>query len=572
VAAHAHPRGRDVKARPPAPPTPLVANNFEVLGHHGLGAKDTFGDVWVHGNYAYVGTWSSPCLGRGVRIVDVSNLEKPKMVGKLAMRRGTSAEDVVVRNVTTASFTGDLLAVGIQRCGPNRRLDEQKFGIELWDVGDPTRPRKLADLGLDTGGGGVHELDLFQRGGNVYALLATPFSEFFDPPGGDVVIADVTDPSSPVVVAAWGAGAAGLTPGGFHGIGSFSASFAHSVRASVDGTKALVSYWDLGVITLDISDVTKPTLVGRTTFPEGVLADGDLHSLSEYHAGPRRLLLTNDEDIDPRSPARILYGSSVGIGTESPGGSPLWLEAGRQLLGPVVQADKHGCEPGDYPKSADGSIVVVRTPFPLFDPEPGEEPLCTQEQQDATAAEAGATAVVHELISTATSPQWWDFGDVDIPVVFTDSGTAQGMVTSGVAVLQATPPSYGFLRVYDAASGQQVAKFDAAPNVHTLPAPAGDWTIHNNEIIGRRSYASWYSNGIIALDLSPLHAAVPSDPVMVGQFVPPGARSRTPALIGNVAQVWGVFIREADGVIFASDMNSGLWIVRPVGAAAPSSA
>ena len=33
---------------------------------------DVNGDVWVHGNFAYVGTWAIPCTGTGVRIVDVS--------------------------------------------------------------------------------------------------------------------------------------------------------------------------------------------------------------------------------------------------------------------------------------------------------------------------------------------------------------------------------------------------------------------------------------------------------------------------------------------------------------------
>jgi len=34
--------------------------------------------------------------------------------------------------------------------------------------------------------------------------------------------------------------------------------------------------------------------------------------------------------------------------------------------------------------------------------------------------------------------------------------------------------------------------------------------------------------------------------------------------------VWGVYVRD-DGVIFASDMVTGLWIVRPTGPAAPVS-
>jgi hypothetical protein len=40
---------------------------------------------------------------------------------------------------------------------------------------------------------------------------------------------------------------------------------------------------------------------------------------------------------------------------------------------------------------------------------------------------------------------------------------------------------------------------------------------------------------------------------MIGQFVPPGE---------PFAEVWGVFIGD-DELIYASDLGSGLWIIRP---------
>jgi len=107
--------------------------------------------------------------------------------------------------------------------------------------------------------------------------------------------------------------------------------------------------------------------------------------------------------------------------------------------------------------------------------------------------------------------------------------------------------------------------------VHALPQPFGDWSIHNNEVIGTRSYASWYSNGIVALDLRPLDRSTPRDPLLVGQFVPPPGSSPVPFLDGRTL-IWGVAIRpEAHGAptIFADDMNTGLWIIRPEGPAAP---
>jgi hypothetical protein len=557
--------GRDQAGRP-APGA--VTDNFKVLGHDDLGDSDSNGDVWVQGDFAYVGTWARPCTGRGVKIIDVSNLRHPRMIGTLASRFGTSAEDIVVRRVATTGFTGDLLAVGIQRCSPDPSLNNQQFGVELWNVTDPNHPSRLSSLGVTNGGGGVHELDLFQRGSKAYALLATPFSEWFDPvPGGDFRIVDVTDPRNPRQVGQWGAGAHGLAPGPYAGQGSFGAAFAHSARLSTDGRRAYVSYWDLGVLTLDISDVTNPTLVSRTRYaPE---ADGDAHSVTEYRGERSLFLLQNDEDFDPRSPARIRYGTrGNGIASESPGGTALWLAPGHAVAAAVVPAANEGCVASDYPAATRGGIALVRTLFTFFDPTPGADPRCSQAEQDAAAAAAGAVAVVHDFISTSTSPQWWDFGDVAIPVLFTDHATAGGMKAAGRATLQANPPTWGFLRVFDARSGKQVAEFSALPHVRELPTPTGDWSIHNTEVRGDRAYSSWYSNGIVALDLSPLNQREPDNPRMVGQWVPPGAPSHTPVLHSGVAIVWGVAIRESDGVMFASDMNSGLWIVKPTGPAA----
>jgi hypothetical protein len=546
--------------------------NFTVLGHTDLGAVDTNGDVWVHGDFAYVGTWAEPCLGLGVKVVDVSDLTNPSLVGKFAARPGTSAEDVVVRHVSTSSFTGDLAAVGIQRCGDDPALDTEKFGVELWNVTDPRNPAKLGELGLTTGGGGVHELDLFARGGRVYALLATPWSEWLDPvaPGGDFRIAEVSNPSAPVQVGQWGAGANGFSPGPWFGIGSFGSMFAHSARASTDGTKAYVSYWDLGVLTLDITDLTNPVLLTRTTYKPD--EDGDAHSVAVYNnAHGRKLLLQNDEDFDPTSPTKITFHGGQGLGQNSPSGPPVWLQPGREVAAQVVQAANQGCAAADYPASTSGKMAVVRTIDPTSAPVDGESPLCLEGEQEAAAAAAGAVAVVHDFISKVSSPQWFDVGDVPVPVVFTDHATAQAMAAADFARLAGQPPTWGYLRVFDAATGVQVAKFDGAPNVQALPPPLGDWSIHNNEVFGSRTYASWYSNGVVALDLRPLDRASPRDPLMVGQFVPPPGRSPVDFLDDRTL-IWGVAVRpEAHGAptIFADDMNTGLWIIRPEGPAAP---
>lgn len=61
------------------------------------------------------------------------------------------------------------------------------------------------------------------------------------------------------------------------------------------------------------------------------------------------------------------------------------------------------------------------------------------------------------------------------------------MVAAGWAKLKARKLSWGYLRVYDANTSRQLAKFDDVRNVHTLPAPEGDWSIHNTEVMGGRT-------------------------------------------------------------------------------------
>lgn len=531
-------------APPSEPAGDPTLNNFTLVGHNNLGGRDSNGDIWVHEGYAYVGTWAIPCTGRGVKIVDVTDPSAPRVVGSAARRAGTSAEDMVVRSVETSWFSGDLMVVGIQRCGPQMGPAGQ-YGAEFWDVSDPRHPRLLSRFNITHGGGGAHEVDLIQRGDHVYAGLALPFSEWFDPvPVGDVVIVDVTNPRSPQLVSEWGAVGdfESPPPGPFWGQGSFGASFAHSVRFSDDGNLLYASYWDLGVITLDISGskIAAPEVVVQTQYPAD--ADGDTHSLTPYDG----YLLVNDEDFDPRSPAHVTYGTDgFGVATESPFTPALW-EVGPSLTADVVMPSGHGCDAADYDGiDASGAIVVVDTPFDFF---AGVGPDCPMPVQEAVAEAEGAAAVVHRWASSDTSPQWFDFSEATIPVLFTDTGTADGMVAATEATLEAQLPTWGYLRVFDAATGEEVSHFDAVDNINDLDAADdGFWSIHNTEVDGNVAYAAWYSNGIIALDLGDIENITE-----LGQFIPPG----------EPAEVWGVFIGD-NGLIYASDLGSGLWIIEP---------
>lgn len=540
-----------------------VLDDFEIVGHTDLGATDTNGDVWVHEEAAYVGTWADPCNGLGVKVVDISDPANPTMLGRVAGVPGTSAEDVVVRTVTTASFGGDLLVAGMQRCDyGDPELDDDTFGVEIWDVSNPAAPVRVGGIGIETGGGGVHELDLVDRGADAYVVAATPFSEWFsDPSIPDVSIIDVTDPANPVIVSQWGARQEGLSPGPLYGQGSFGAMFAHSARFSPDGTKVYASYWDLGVVTLDITDPANPTMSSRTMYPAD--ADGDTHSVVPYG----NFLLVNDEDFDSRSPATIRFPGGSGVAPEAWYSRSLWRMQGQELAARIVRPRRQGCSPSDYGGlHPEGRIALPKTFVEFLG---STRTACRLRRQELVAQEAGAAAVVHDWISSDTSPQPFDYAPrMRVPVLFTAHETARGMLSAGRARLLAGTPAWGFLRVFDAATGQQVATFDDLPYVRKLRGPVGFWSIHNTEVNGDRGYSAWYSHGVVALDLSLLGAATPADPLMVGQFVPEGGDSKT-FLPDGIPVVWGVHARASDDLVFLSDMLSGLWIVRPIGDAAP---
>src|ERR671918_2563342 len=185
-------------------PSPLVADDFTVLGHANLGGGVPNGDVafFDHGGsvgkYAYVGTWSGQCTGQGAKIVDVNDPTHPKWEGFVGARRNSSNEDVVVGRIGSR----DVLGIGVQSCGPGG-----SDGLALFDVTDPRNPQELSFLATPSG---VHELDLVTRpDGKALALLATPFTEFLDTYfgtsfGGEFRIVDISNPAAPSPLSDWG--------------------------------------------------------------------------------------------------------------------------------------------------------------------------------------------------------------------------------------------------------------------------------------------------------------------------------------------------------------------------------
>lgn len=128
----------------------------------------------------------------------------------------------------------------------------------------------------------------------------------------------------------------------------------------------------------------------------------------------------------------------------------------------------------------------------------------------------------------------------------------------------ATETGYGYLRVYDysnLAAPTQIGVFRTQSSLGLGAQGSGDYTIHNALVVGTDVYLSWYSDGIRVVD-----ASDPKKPTEVAYFVPPAGQNpvRPPqrGVLTQMPQVWGVVDDEDTGLIYASDMNSGLWILR----------
>jgi hypothetical protein len=123
---------------------------------------------------------------------------------------------------------------------------------------------------------------------------------------------------------------------------------------------------------------------------------------------------------------------------------------------------------------------------------------------------------------------------------------------------------FGYLRVYDytnLGAPTQIGEYHTPNSLGSDDQAAGDYTIHNPFYVPSQKtvYASWYTDGVRVIDVS-----IPSRPKEVAYFVPPAGENPVKPtqrfVLPSTTQVWGVVV--ANGYVYASDMNTGLWILK----------
>ena len=296
-------------------------------------------DLWVHGKYAYTGTW-----GHGTRNGNVGDLVyiwslnaggAPTRVGSVGVMGINTVSDVEV------SADGSVLLFSGEG-GPNG-------GIYLYDLTDPVHPAFLDSALAD---GGVHTATFGEIGGRRYVFAAR------NPPDPALLIYDVTDPADIAATAT-----VPIPP--FYGIHDT------SVR---DGL-AFVFAWNTGVIIYDVGNgmaggsPAAPVEVSRlVTDDAGLKAGPSVHNGWWFHnpvthearylfigqEGPGLLGSGSSGDIhvvdvaNLRQPVEVASFHLDGAGTHN-----FWMDEANQILyaayynGGVVALDVSGTLSGD---------------------------------------------------------------------------------------------------------------------------------------------------------------------------------------------------------------------------------
>ena len=303
---------------------PAETKGLKLVGTYDLDGKiagpGRVADVSAKGNYAYLTMFYEPTCGRGgVQIVDIADPAKPKAVGYVPSHTDTySGEGSQVISMNTKAFTGDLLVYQNEWCpGTTNGVG----GITLVDVSNPVSPKKLVEGAGDytkkdgsqsagtpqTKANQTHSAFAWKQKdasgketGKVFVVLVDDLEE------PDVDIMDITNPSKPVMVSETNLDQFAQTGAGRpHGDSVFS----HDMVVKRIGSRdvMLMSYWDGGYVTLDVTDPANPKPLSdtdfkaadpaRTPFGETITPEGNAHE-AEFTRDDKYFFAT-DEDFNP---------------------------------------------------------------------------------------------------------------------------------------------------------------------------------------------------------------------------------------------------------------------------------
>jgi hypothetical protein len=580
VERHAHQHGDTVGHLPPS------SSNVEVVSRLALknAVPEKIADVGVSpdGDTAFLAAWGVvTCKYNGVHVVDISDPAQPREVAFIQAKEGSyPGEGVQALNLTTPAFNGDLLVTNNEIC-----KDKTGFGgMNLYNVSNPAHPTPLAEgVGDFTvrgqgkkGANEIHSVFAWDAGDKGYAVIVD------NEEGPDVDIIDITNPKKAKLIAEYDLDETfpqirQSTPDNLDEV------FHHDVVVKeIDGRQVmLVSYWDGGYVTLDMTDPRAPVYLGDSDFatldpealasgfsvpPEGNAHEAEFTADNEYIVGA-------DEDFDAYSVDARNVTDNTRL-SASQGSDTRQLEEGETVTG---QAKFVGlaCPGGAAVPAGDGTqIAVVERGVCLFTEKitevinaGGYAAVLVFNRTGSDACSDGlGMSVEGDILAFGVATREQGFGIFGVEDQYDEAtcragdGTELAPITIGATGDTLSFSSFfdgwGYVRLFENGAGK-LTELDtyAIPEAHD-PAHAtgsGDLSVHEvatSPTDASLLYFSYYAAGFRVARI------VDDQIVEVGHHIAEG---------GN--NFWGVqvFSHAGEEYVAASDRDHGLWIFQYTG-------
>ena len=544
---------------------PVTSDHLVKVGEFVVPFEGLTSDVWALGNYAYLGSFSTPFCSfdiTGTRIIDISDPTNPTQVSFIKDKQGTRTNDVKAFSLDTSKWSGDILVTTNEGCGFSLpRLNSNggkaragRGGISIYDVSDPTKPHALKQNFLPKANG-IHNTYVWEDDGNAY-LIAVDDIDL-----RDVIIINITNPASPKVITR--TGAPDWPDLDFSEIEG-PAVFLHDVWVQEnDGqTIAYLSYWDAGLVLLDVSDPASPVFLGDSTYPNpdlsGLPPEGNGHVAVPNDDGS--LVIFEDEDTNRFS---TFLDSTID-------GASGTNKVGVSLFGPnpiasfptaVTTVGGRGCDgdPAIPTAVSTGEVVLI------------ERGVCFFSEKAGNAVDAGYDGyIVYNSVAGGEGIMGMSAGTpegTEIPGLFVTRslGLAMKAALDGAKVVTAdavfgVADGEGFMRVFDVTDPENIIEIGTYATERTLPPGnvdsstlGGTRDAHNVVVDGTTAYWAWYHEGIRVVDFSDCNAGDGfggCTPVEIGHF----GGGATP-----VYDFWGVYVHTipADGGTYILGSDRG---------------
>lgn len=617
---------------------------LELVGYSPLqGVQDgRYTDVWAHEGHAYVGSFQNPtCSNDGVYIADIRDPQNPEYIGQIHSAPGTRVNDVKVTDVGdmdvlifTHEVCGtDVAASSASQMGRDRSevitddglVGQGSDGISLYDVTKPNAPRKLAAGFLETE---VHNtFPWTNEEGRTFLLVVDDFNV------DDTWIVEITDPRDPVLLTKTGIGT-WLDEGIFDletselFLGTFATPLLHDVWVEYNEAQgrweAVLSYWDAGFITLDVSDPADPVFIAHSDYPaqDPVLAaertalfggapEGNAHA-AVFGGDDNEFIFGGDEDFDASAVTLTAGGESIaannGSDTPPPPQDPIegelvfvGLACGESLPvasdpSAIALIERGACafttkaaevtaagyaagivfnRPGVDVGCNDGIGMLVEGTIPMVSITRGQGfdlmGLTCVDDDETPLSGGGTEGETFGTASLSSAFVGWGY-------FWALNNDPAGTTVPGTLASEDGSTSVGHLGTIGYYAPAEIADPQYASG-------AGDLSMHNLEtdMLDRdRTFVSWYSLGMRVLEYRPGHFHTNANGEgsyswnihEVGRWIAGGTPAADAELAPFVAQhgleladlqgsnFWGVTQTEIDGTryVLGSDRNTGLFI------------